>query len=97
MFESVVNLIPKYLNQKGLGKHVKIDATLRRTSVILEEIFGAQLSEMCKPTSIKNGVLTIKVRSSTMSQELSVYSEKIIEKLSKDKDLTEIKKIMFRV
>lgn len=59
---------------------------------------GARLEKVTRPSSLRNGILTIEVPTSAWAQELSFFKEEIREKLSDflERD-TIVRNIVFRV
>jgi len=77
-----------------------LDKDLARYQFVLnwKNIVGARLEKVTRPSSLRNGVLTIEVPSSAWAQELTFFKQEIREKLSDflERD-TIVRNIVFKV
>ena len=78
--------------------HKKYDMQPRRVFAIWPEIIGEKLASMTKVVSFENGILLIKVKSSTL---LSLFSQhekkKLIKKIQEKLINITIRDIIFRI
>lgn len=79
-----------------LIKH-KLESSIEIEKITLkwDEIVGLKLSKLCKPKSIKNGVLTIEAIDTIWRNELANNQEQLLNLIENNLEKSIVKKIIF--
>jgi len=89
--DSVAKVADSVLKDAGLGKAVELWSIY----AVLKDIFAKEIVESMKIVSLSNGLLKIRVPSSSWAQELSFFEEKMIEKINVSVGKNLVKQIRF--
>lgn len=90
-FKQLNTVLNNVLRKHNLESSVEID----KIKIKWDKIVGLELSKLCKPKSIKNGVLYIEAKDTIWRDELSSNHDKLINLIEKNFEKKIIKKIIF--
>ncbi|MDF1498158.1 MAG: DciA family protein [Patescibacteria group bacterium] len=97
MLQSISKDIKKSINKAGIGREIEAYQLCEFWKEIIENIFTKEISEKSQAIKFKNGVLTVAVLSSVISQEFKFKEEEIKEKLNKKARYNAVRKIRFEI
>ncbi len=89
--DSVAKIADSVLKDAGLGKAVELWSIY----AVLKDIFAKEIVENMKIVSLSNGLLKIRVPSSSWAQELSFFEEKMVEKINESAGKSLVMQIRF--
>jgi predicted nucleic acid-binding Zn ribbon protein len=75
--EPLSDLLPRLLDEVGLGKTAQAVAVIRAW----DEAVGPQFRAHCRPDGVKNGVIHARVRDSSWMQRVQLEKPRIFERL----------------
>ncbi len=77
-FEDIGSIIGPVIDKMGLGKKLRVSNIFNHW----EDIVGTQIAKKSKPERLLRKTLYVSVTTSTWANELSLMSEKLIEKIN---------------
>ncbi len=80
--DSLDRLIPNSLRKAGASNQVKAAMILELVRTRLREHFGDDLAIMMKPTTLRNGVSTIRCTNSSCAQDIVLNERELLEKIN---------------
>ena len=90
--ESINKIIERVLANGKLGNSARVAELWGQWS----EIVGESIAEHCVPEKIADGKLYVRVDSPVWHQQLDLLKEELKEKINRNRQKSEIEKIVFR-
>jgi predicted nucleic acid-binding Zn ribbon protein len=91
-FEDIGSIIGEVIKESNMGHRLKISNIFNNW----EEIVGTEIYKKTKPERITGGTLYVSVSTSIWANELSLMSDKLIEKINSFVGEEVVKNIRFR-
>lgn len=82
-FSSIGSLLPKNINQAGIGQRVEAVLVLDEFKKTIERIFNMKIESVCRPMYFKDGAVVISCFSAPAAQEIRIREALIVCELNK--------------
>ena len=82
MFRSLDELLPNSLRKAGAERQVKAAMVIAAAEAALADQFGAELSGYMRPTTFRNGAVTVRCTRAAYAQEIALHEVDILARLA---------------
>ena len=96
MFTKLDQLIPRIVNKYDLNVPIKAAQVVTLWPQVLKEVFDNGPSEQSEALHLKNGILTVKVTSCIIAQEIQLHKLEILKKLNAHYGEERVRDIRFK-
>lgn len=78
-FIAISQLLKRAVNRAGIQRGVTAAMAVERAEVITKEFFGADITDVIRPLSLRSRTLTFVSQDSSASSSIGMYEEMIIQ------------------
>lgn len=97
MFTPLKSILKHALERKPIRDGVRVAVVLEAAREAVETVFPNRLVSLLEPTAIRNGTITLTVRSPMISQDIKIYGAAFLKKINERVGTNIVQRIRIRL